>query len=410
MKRSKNRILTTHAGSLPRPDSLIQQGASLLSKGRQTWSQLTGSAVTEVVMKQQEFGIDIVNDGEYGNFTSSSIDYGAWTTYFYDRVSGWEPAPPGWPTIAPRREWRLFPGTYRDMPDGDRGKNSPTPPLFTGPIRYTGQEAVQADIANLRTATEALGIDEAFISAVSVGSFARRENRYYATEEEYLLALADAMREEYLAITDAGFLVQLDEPGLASWWDMIDPEPTLEEYKKHAMVRVEAINHALRGVPADRVRFHVCWGSWHGPHITDIPLKDIVDLLLRVEAGAYSVEAGNVRHEHEWKVWRDAKLPDGKLVIPGVVSHATGVVEHPEVVADRILRYAAVIGRENVIAGTDCGLGGRLHPEVAWAKLRALSEGTELATKQLWGRHGRANSAKPVDIVTVDKPDVEKFS
>jgi 5-methyltetrahydropteroyltriglutamate--homocysteine methyltransferase len=393
MKHSSDRILTTHAGSLPRPDSLIAEGQRLLADGRERWSQITGDAVVDVVRRQQELGIDIVNDGEYGNFTSDAVDYGAWTMYFYDRLTGWELPPPGSPTtIGRRREWRLFPGTYKDMPDGDRGKNTPTPPLFTGPIRYTGHDAVQADIAHLRAATEAAGIEEAFMSAVSVGSFARRENRFYATEEDYLFALADAMHEEYVAITNAGFILQLDEPGLASVWDMFDPEPTLEEYKKHAMVRVEAINHALRGISPERVRFHVCWGSWHGPHITDIPLSYITDLLLLINAGAYSVEAGNVRHEHEWKVWRDLRLPEGKIVIPGVVSHATSVVEHPEVVADRILRYASVVGRENVIAGTDCGLGGRVHPEIAWAKLQALAEGAALASAELWRTAVQTNS------------------
>jgi 5-methyltetrahydropteroyltriglutamate--homocysteine methyltransferase len=192
------------------------------------------------------------------------------------------------------------------------------------------------------------------------------------------------MREEYKAIIEAGFVLQLDDPGLPDSWDMFDPEPKLEDYKRHASVQIEALNHALEGLPEDRVRYHICWGSWHGPHTTDLPLKDIVDMLLSVRAGCYSVEAGNVRHEHEWKVWRDVKLPDGKILMPGVVSHATNVVEHPEVVADRIVRYANVVGRENVIAGTDCGLGGRIHSEIAWAKLGSLVEGARRATKELW--------------------------
>jgi 5-methyltetrahydropteroyltriglutamate--homocysteine methyltransferase len=192
------------------------------------------------------------------------------------------------------------------------------------------------------------------------------------------------MREEYKAIVDAGLILQLDDPAIAENWDMINPEPSVEGYQKFTMVRIESLNHAIRGLPEDRIRFHLCWGSWHGPHTTDIPLSDIVDLVLSVNAGAYSVEAGNVRHEHEWRVWQDVKLPDGKLLIPGVVSHATNIVEHPQVVADRILRYAKIVGRENVIAGTDCGLGGRIHPQIAWAKLKVLAEGAALASKELW--------------------------
>ena len=193
-----------------------------------------------------------------------------------------------------------------------------------------------------------------------------------------------ALKEEYKAIIDAGFVLQLDDPGLPDSWDMANPEPSVPEYKKFAAVRIEALNHALRDLPEDRIRYHICWGSWHGPHSTDLPLASIVDILLKVRAGAFSVEAGNVRHEHEWKVWREAKLPDGKLLMPGVVSHATNVIEHPELVADRIIRFAEVVGRENVIAGTDCGLGGRIHAQLVWAKLDALVKGAELASRQLW--------------------------
>jgi 5-methyltetrahydropteroyltriglutamate--homocysteine methyltransferase len=209
-------------------------------------------------------------------------------------------------------------------------------------------------------------------------------NLYYKTEEEFVFAAADAMREEYKAIVGAGIILQIDDPSLPDNWDMINPEPPLAEFKKFEAVRIEALNHALRGLPADRIRFHICWGSWHGPHTTDVPLQDIVDLVLKVNAGAYSVEAGNVRHEHEWRVWRDVKLADGQLLIPGVVSHATNIVEHPQVVADRIVRYANIVGRENVIAGSDCGFGGRIHPQIAWAKIAALAEGARLATGELW--------------------------
>ena len=221
----------------------------------------------------------------------------------------------------------------------------------------------------------ASGVEEGFLNAVAPGSCARFGNDYYDDDEEFLLACADAMREEYKAIVDAGFILQLDDPCIAENWDQINPEPTVEEYRSFTMMRVEAINHAIAGLPADRIRFHLCWGSWHGPHTTDIPMRDIVDVMLEVNAGAYSFEAGNVRHEHEWKVWQDVKLPDGKVIMPGVVSHATNVVEHPEVVADRIVRFAEVVGRENVIAATDCGLGGRVHPQIAWAKLGVAGRG-----------------------------------
>jgi 5-methyltetrahydropteroyltriglutamate--homocysteine methyltransferase len=214
--------------------------------------------------------------------------------------------------------------------------------------------------------------------------FCRAQNSHYPTAETFLEAIAAAMREEYRSIVEAGFILQLDDPGLPGAWDMLDPQPNLEEYRRYAMRRVDILNHALEGIPENRVRYHICWGSWHGPHTTDIPLRDVVDIMFRVKAQAYLVEAGNVRHEHEHKVWRDVKLPSGKILIPGVVSHATNVVEHPELVADRILAFANAVGRENVIAGSDCGLGGRVHPQIAWAKLRALSEGATLASKKLW--------------------------
>ena len=239
-------------------------------------------------------------------------------------------------------------------------------------------------IARFKAALEAAGVEEGFMTAVAPGSASRIGNSYYKTEEELLYACADAMREEYKAILDAGLVLQLDDPCIAENWDQINPAPTAEEYQKFTMVRVEALNHALRGLPQDRIRFHLCWGSWHGPHVTDIPMRDIVDVMLKINVQAYSFEAGNVRHEHEWKVWRDVKLPDDKLILPGVVSHATNVVEHPELVAERIIRFANLVGRERVIASTDCGLGGRIHPQIAWAKLEALAQGAALATRQLW--------------------------
>jgi 5-methyltetrahydropteroyltriglutamate--homocysteine methyltransferase len=251
-------------------------------------------------------------------------------------------------------------------------------------VRYKGQTQIKSDIDHLKSALSRAGIEEGFLTSVAPGSFARGEDLHYKTEEDFVFASAEAMREEYKAIVQAGLVLQIDDPSLPDNWDMINPEPPLKEFKKFESIRIEALNHALRELPPDRIRYHICWGSWHGPHTTDIPLLDIVDLLLSVKAGAYSIEAGNPRHEHEWRVWQEIKLPENKLLIPGVVSHATNIIEHPQVVADRIVRYAKMIGRERVIAGTDCGLGGRVHPQVAWAKLAALVNGASLASKELW--------------------------
>jgi len=391
MKRSDGRILTSHVGSLPRPDTLIELNrAKFAGEAYDAAAHAAAltTAVEKVCHKQAEIGVDVINDGEYGKTTSGRIDYGAWSSYAWGRLSGWEPGEPGrLPALAGRRDRLKFGEFYREL-DATSFRSSSSlggrPPVFTGPISYVGRQALAADLANFRAALGNVKAEEGFITSVAPGSFARRQNRYYASDEAFLHALGEAMREEYQAIVEAGFVLQLDDPGLPDSWDMANPEPSVEEYKKFATVRVEALNHALRGLPEDRIRYHICWGSWHGPHTTDLPLRNIVDVLLQVHAGAFSVEAGNVRHAHEWKVWHDVKLPDGKILIPGVVSHATNVVEHPELVADRILTFARVVGRENVIAGTDCGLGGRIHPQLAWAKLEALVAGAQLATKELW--------------------------
>jgi len=391
MKRSDGRILTLHVGSLPRPEALVELNRAKFTGEAYdagVYAASLTTAVEEVCRKQAEIGIDVVNDGEFGKTTSGAIDYGAWSSYAWGRLSGWEPGEPGrLPALAGRRDRLKFTEFYREL-DATSFRSSSSlggrPPVFTGSITYTGQEALRADLANFKAALAKVTAVEGFITSVAPGSFARRQNRHYASDEAFLAALGEAMREEYQAILEAGFVLQLDDPGLPDSWDMANPEPSVEEYQKFAALRVEALNHALRGLPEDRIRYHICWGSWHGPHTTDLPLANIVDLLLRVRAGAFSVEAGNVRHAHEWKVWQDAKLPDGKILIPGVVSHATNVVEHPELVADRILTFAKVIGRENVIAGTDCGLGGRIHPQLAWAKLKALAEGARHASKELW--------------------------
>ena len=399
MRRSADRILTTHAGSLPRPLAL-REAWSLPSNDPHNEAALEAllqKSVVDVVAEQKKYGVDIPNDGEFGKPMRSATDLAAWGTYVFGRISGFGPTPPG--AEAPDRaasgepmrivglrwEQREFPGFYTEYISGiARPAGRPT---CLAALTYSGEDALRRDLANLKTAADAAGVKEAFVTSIAVGSlemFCRGQNRHYPSAEKFLEGIALALRVEYRAIVDAGFILQLDDPGLPDTWDMLDPQPSIQDYKRYAMLRVDALNHALDGIPEDRVRYHICWGSWHGPHTTDIPLRDIVDVMLRVKAQAYSVEAGNVRHEHEYKLWREVKLPDGKILIPGVVSHATNVVEHPELVADRILAYANAVGRENVIAGTDCGLGGRVHPEIAWSKLRVLDEGAQRASKALW--------------------------
>jgi 5-methyltetrahydropteroyltriglutamate--homocysteine methyltransferase len=399
MRRSAAGILTTHAGSLPRPDEL-REAWSRPTEDRKEEAELQTllrKSVVDVVAEQKKLGVDIPNDGEFGKPMRSKSDLAAWGTYIFGRLSGFGPTPVG--TEAPdkavsgqptrivglRWEQREFPGFYAEYISGiARPGGRPT---CLAPLVYNGGEALHRDLSNLAAAVEPAGVKEAFVTSIAVGSlemFCRGQNRYYPSAEKFLEAIASALRLEYRAIVDAGFVLQLDDPGLPDTWDMLEPQPSIQDYKRYAMLRVDALNHALEGIPEGRVRYHICWGSWHGPHTTDIPLRDIVDVMLRVKAQAYSVEAGNVRHEHEYKLWREVRLPDGKILIPGVVSHATNVVEHPELVADRILNYANAVGRENVIAGTDCGLGGRVHPEIAWAKLKALGEGARRASTMLW--------------------------
>jgi 5-methyltetrahydropteroyltriglutamate--homocysteine methyltransferase len=405
MKRSQDRILTTHVGSLSRPPDLIalnQARARGESTDENAYAARLAASVAGIVKTQCDTGIDIVNDGEFGKPMSQAYDYGVWWNYAYERMDGFV-SPDSVPesghktssvadlaltSFANRRDWQKFNEFYQDPQStglaGSAARRRTRRPVCAAPIRYKGQAKVQADVDNLKSALAAAGAAEGFMTSVAPASFARGEDLHYKTEEEFVFAAAEAMREEYKAIVEAGLVLQIDDPSLPDNWDMINPEPLLEEYKKFAMVRIEALNHALRGLPEDRIRYHICWGSWHGPHTTDIPLQDIIDVVLRVRTGGYSVEAGNVRHEHEWRVWQGGVLPDGKLLIPGVVSHATNVVEHPRLVADRIMKYARVVGRENVIAGTDCGFGGRIHPQIAWAKLEALAEGARIATRELW--------------------------
>lgn len=390
MKRSTNRILTTHVGSLPRPTDLIEMYRDE-APAEKLEIRLT-AAVADVVRQQLDAGIDVVNDGEFGKPVSNEVDYGAWATYIYQRLSGFEirDVPEGLNLAA-----AMFRGSKdrTDFADFYQSGELGIPmaarlarfPVNVGPIRYTGHKLIQRDIQNLKAALAGTKAEDAFLSAAVTG--VTRPGEYYKHADEMASAVAEAMREEYKAITDAGINVQLDDPIIVNVYEwQYSVTGDMAAFRKWAESHVELVNHALAGIPEERVRYHVCWGSWKGPHSSDLPLRDVIDLILKVKASQYSVEAANPQHEHEWKVWRDVKLPVGKAVIPGVVTHKTNILEHPEVVADRIIRYAEAVGRENVIASTDCGMGGRIHPQLAWAKLRALSAGAELASNQLWGR------------------------
>jgi 5-methyltetrahydropteroyltriglutamate--homocysteine methyltransferase len=398
MRNSRERILTSHVGSLPRPDALIAA-----NKRREegqgdeaAFQKLLQAAVIDVVQRQKSAGIDVPNDGEFGKSMGQAVNYRAWLSYAFARLSGlqMDNPPPAPPRLARqddlvmvglegRRDRAQFTAAYTSPDSGvSMGPGPYTRPVCIGPVRYIGQEAIKADIAHLKAALAAAGVAEGFMTAIAPGAVARLGNLHYKTDDEFLFACADAMHEEYKAIVDAGLVLQLDDPGIAENWDAIVPPPSIEAYKRFTMVRVEALNHAIRGLPPDRVRFHLCWGSWHGPHVTDLPMRDIVEVMLQINAGAYSFEAANARHEHEYRVWEEVKLPDDKLILPGIVSHATNVVEHPELVAERILRFAKLVGRERVIAATDCGLGGRIHPDIAWAKLQALAEGAAIASQR----------------------------
>jgi 5-methyltetrahydropteroyltriglutamate--homocysteine methyltransferase len=402
MRSSTDHILTSHVGSLPRPDELIaanraRETGEAVDEG--AFQATLSAAVMEAVRHQQALGIDVPGDGEFGKAMGQQVNYGSWWRYSWQRLTGieaggqtlYEMAPqrsrPGeivLTSFGDRRDRTQFAAAYNDPESGITTGPRPPAPVCVAPLAYAGHDMIKADIANFKAAMQAAGVAEGFMTAVAPGSCSRIGNRYYKTEEEFLYACAEAMREEYQAIVEAGVILQLDDPALAENWDMVNPEPDVADYRKFTARLIEALNHAIRGLPPERIRLHLCWGSWHGPHVTDIPMRDIIEIVLGANVGAISFEAGNVRHEHEWKVWQEVKLPDDKLILPGVVSHATNVVEHPELVADRILRFAMLVGRERVIASTDCGLGGRIHPQIAWAKLETLAQGAALATKQLW--------------------------
>jgi 5-methyltetrahydropteroyltriglutamate--homocysteine methyltransferase len=370
-----DRVLTTHAGSLPRPDGLTE--ATL------------GEAVAGIVAKQIECGVDSVNDGELGkpNFVQ----------YVASRIDGLEERElkpgeehPTWRVV--RREEQQV-GDYFRARGGVfvRGSATASSPISTrtiaciGPLMYVGQAAIEREIAHFRAALEGQTYAEAFLPAPSPGIVAHTTvNDYYPNEEAYLTALAEALAEEYRAIVDAGFLLQIDSPNTADDWQR-HAEMSVSEFRAYTERGIQVLNHALRGIPPERVRFHMCWASWHGPHVTDIPLEDIVDVILRVQADTISIEAANPRHDHEWQVWKSVRLPDGKRLVPGVVGHSSDFVEHPRLIADRLIRYAQVVGRENVMAGTDCGLSRVSQPIVAWLKLRAMAEGAALASAELFG-------------------------
>ncbi|MEK7782390.1 MAG: cobalamin-independent methionine synthase II family protein [Candidatus Binatota bacterium] len=384
MKRSTERILTTHAGSLPQPDDLKEMVVAK-NNGRpydqEALTRRVRSAVAEVVRKQIDCGLDIVNDGELGKANFSR--------YVRERLSGFveRPAKPEErPSTIFGRDLKEFPEYFQKRLSTMRGENV-WRVFCNEPLKYVGHAAVKAEIETFKAALQGVKVQEAFLPAVAPGTLEHwLKNDYYPSDEAYLFAIAEAMREEYKAIVEAGFLLQIDNPDLPDAWQ-INADMSVAEYRKYAEMRVDALNHALRDIAPESVRFHTCWGSYHGPHKYDIPLRDIVDLILKVRANTYSIEASNARHEHEWRVWEEVKLPDGKVLVPGVVGHATDIVEHPELIADRLVRYAKLVGRENVMAGTDCGLGPRVgDPKIAWAKFEAMAEGARLATRQLWGR------------------------
>lgn len=386
MRRSTDRVLTTHVGSLPGPMDVW--GNPEVSDER------LAEAVSEVVQKQRDTGIDIVNEGEL-------TKHGTWTSFMTNRLSGFEKAAPGQRKISQdetpdRKEFDQFykaalergtlfeqTGTAKMSADNE----DRTLRICREPITYTGQAELQREIDLLKSSLGEQPVGDAFLSTVAPASYEPNvANEFYDKEKDFLFALAEALGQEYEMIANAGLLVQVDDAFIPALWERLGVKVGLEEYLKFIEFRVELLNHALRNVPREQTRYHLCWGSWHGPHAHDIPLESIIDVVMKVDTGAYLVESANVRHEHEWRVWdRNILTQQGKILIPGVVSHATTLIEHPDLVADRITRFTNLLGAENVIASTDCGLGARCHPQIAWAKLKALAEGAERASKQVFG-------------------------
>ena len=380
MRRSTAKILTTHVGALPGPIEAWQgeAGAAALR-----------SAVSDVVAAQREAGIDVVNEGEL-------TKGGNWVTFISGRLAGFvaEPAVGTVSLLRASKDWQEFDDFYsKALAGGTLFEQTASVPTQTAgvrdwvcrePIRYTGQTALQQEIELLKASLAAHPVEDAFLTSTAPASIeVGRRNEYYESDEAFLYALADALKVEYETIAKAGLNVQIDDAWLPALWDRIGVQMGLEAYRRYCMLRVEALNHALQNVPEEQIRYHLCWGSWHGPHAHDIPLADLVDIMLRVKAQMYLFEAANARHEHEYTLWERIALPDGKILAPGVVSHATALIEHPELVSQRVQRFAKLVGRANVVASTDCGLGLRCHPQIAWAKLAALAEGAALASRAL---------------------------
>jgi len=397
MKRSTERILTTHVGSLIRPPQLQQflrarqKGQGLKDQGldekafdQKAYDQCLAQSVVDVVQAQADTGIDVVSDGEFGKSIS-------WSQYVLERLSGFERRPfkAGENTFQRGADRTRFAEFYAEL-DAREGVSTSMDSVCVGPISYTGQKELKRDIDNFKAALKGVNVAEAFMPVAAPASvIPDRKNEYYKSEEELIRAIGQAMRTEYKMIVDAGFILQLDDARAATTYDRMVPPASFEDYRKWVALHMEVLNDAIAGLPQERIRYHVCWGSWPGPHVSDVPLKDIADLILSVNVGAYVIEGANPRHEHEWVVWKDVKLPAGTVLIPGVISHATNVVEHPALVAERIVRLAKLIGRENIMAGTDCGFAQgpfhrRVHPSIMWAKLEALAAGARLASKELW--------------------------
>jgi 5-methyltetrahydropteroyltriglutamate--homocysteine methyltransferase len=405
------RVLATHTGSLIRPPDLLEFLAAQArgeSIDQDAYAKTLKAAVDDTVRRQVEAGIDVVNDGEMGK--------SSWITYLYERVSGLEPRMvplEGASVLPPSRDRQVFPEFYAELDaefdrenresigmaaDEEAGAQEGQEAqvwVCTGPISYD-TTALERDIANFKESLEGQDVVDAFLPVVAPASAYWLQNEYYDSEEDFVFGLADALHDEYKTIVDSGLLLQVDDAVLMHEADSImSLGGSWEDYRKWAELRVEALNRALEGLPEDRIRYHICWGSWHGPHAYDPPLQDVVDMVLRVNARYYAIEQANPRHEHEWQVWEDVKLPDGKQLIPGVVTHHTNVVEHPDLVAQRLVRLANIVGRENVLGGTDCGFAQgafvrRVHPSIQWAKLAALSEGCRIATEQLFGAKAAA--------------------
>lgn len=387
MKRSTNRFLTTHVGSLARPAGLLEIMFAK-ERGQQYDQDLFQStvqmAVNDVVARQVSAGVDVICDGEQGK--------ASFLTYASERLRGFEPrGTEGEDLWKESRETNAFPEFYEAHKRYRAGiVAKPVKLICTGPLSYNGRESLERDIATVKAAAATSGAEEVFMTAISPSDIeGQQANEYYKSDDEYLYAIADAMHEEYQAIVDAGLVLQVDDPRLLTYY-ISRPDLEVDDCRRWAEQRVEVLNHALRGLPTDRVRFHTCYGINIGPRVHEMNLKDIVDIMLKVNAGAYSFEAANPRHEHEWKVWKNVTLPEGKTLIPGVISHSTPLVEHPEVVAQRLLRYAQVVGKENVIGGSDCGFSSfantepEIHPTIVWEKFRSLAEGARLASEELW--------------------------